>query len=223
MDGNGRWAQMRGLPRSAGHQAGVQSARRIIEACADFGIQVLTLFVFSTENWNRPAEEVDYLMHLAEEYATHELPDLQRNGVRVQLVGKRNGLPASVLNALDQTILQTQNNSRLTLNLAINYGGREEIIDATRAILTAYEQGALDAASLDESAIAGYLYGNPCPDIDLVIRTSGEWRLSNFMLWRTAHAIFFSTPILWPDFQREHLQEAIRNYAKQISEQYSDS
>jgi undecaprenyl diphosphate synthase len=218
MDGNGRWAQARGLPRSAGHQAGVQSARRIIEACIDLGVQVLTLYVFSTENWRRPIEEVDYLMLLAEEYATGELPELQRNGVRLQLMGKRQALPPSVLDALDRTIVQTRDNSKLILNLALNYGGRGEIVDAIKAILTAHEQGALDEANLDQSTIAHYLYCPDCPDADLVIRTGGEWRLSNFMLWRTANAVFLSTPVFWPDFQREHLQEAIRAYAEQISE-----
>lgn len=223
MDGNGRWAQARGLPRTAGHQAGVQTARRITEVCADLGVQVLTLYVFSTENWCRPEEEVNYLMLLAEEYAERELPELQRNGVRLQLMGKREGLPTPVLNSLDRTIMQTRDNSRLVLNLALNYGGRAEIVDAIKSILTAHEQGALDGLNLDESTLARYLYCPDCPDIDVVIRTGGEWRLSNFMLWRTAHAVFWSTPVLWPDFRREHLQEAIKIYAKQISDQNDDS
>jgi undecaprenyl diphosphate synthase len=223
MDGNGRWAQERGLPRTAGHQAGVQTARRITEACADLGVQVLTLYVFSTENWCRPVEEVNYLMLLAEEYAERELPELQRNGVRLQLMGKREGLPTPVLNSLDRTIMQTRNNSRLVLNLAFNYGGRVEIVDAIKSILTAHGQGALDGLHLDESTFARYLYCPDCPDIELVIRTGGEWRLSNFMLWRTAHAVFWRTPVLWPDFRREHLQEAIKIHAKQISDQNDDS
>jgi undecaprenyl diphosphate synthase len=223
MDGNGRWAQARGLPRSAGHQAGMQTVRQIIEACANLGIEVLTLYVFSTENWCRPVEEVNYLMLLAEEYADRELPELQRNGVRLQLMGKREGLPAPVLKALDQAIVQTRDNSRLVLNLALNYGGRTEIVDAIKAILTAREQAAPDGFNLDESIIAHHLYCPDCPDVDLVIRTGGEWRLSNFLLWRSANAVFWSTPVLWPDFQREHLQEAIKIYDKQISEQYAGS
>jgi len=223
MDGNGRWAQARGLPRSAGHQAGMQKVRQIVEACANLDIEVLTLYAFSTENWCRPVEEVNYLMLLAEEYADHELPELQRNGVRLQLMGKREGLPAPVLKALDQAIVQTRDNSRLVLNLALNYGGRTEIVDAIKAILMAREQDAPEGFSLDESIIASYLYCPDCPDVDLVIRTGGEWRMSNFMLWRSANAVFWSTPVLWPDFQREHLQEAIKIYDKQISEQYADS
>lgn len=222
MDGNGRWAQARGLPRTAGHQAGVQTARRITETCANLGIQILTLYIFSTENWCRPVEEVNYLMLLAEEYAERELPELQRNGVRLQLMGKREGIPTPVLNSLDRAITQTRDNSRLVLNLALNYGGRAEIVDAIKAILTSHEQGVLNELDIDESLLARYLYCPNCPDIDLVIRTGGEWRLSNFMLWRTAHAVFWSTPVLWPDFQRENLELAIKIYAYQIMEQSSD-
>jgi undecaprenyl diphosphate synthase len=223
MDGNGRWAQARGLPRSAGHQSSVQTVRRTLEACADLGIQVLTLYVFSTENWCRSVEEVDYLMYLAKEYAERELPELQRNRVRLQLMGKREVIPTSVLNALDRTIMQTRDNSRLVLNLALNYGCQDEIVDAIKSILTAHEQGSLDGMNLDESTFARYLNCPDCRDIDLVIRTGGEWRLSNFMLWRTAYAVFWSTPVLWPDFQQEHLQEAEKIYAKQISGQDDDS
>ena len=218
MDGNGRWAQARGLPRSAGHQAGAQTVRHTIKSCADLGIQVLTLYVFSIENWSRPEGEVNYLLHLLKEYSTREIPELQSNGVRLQLMGKREGLPAPILNALDLTIMQTRDNSRLILNLALNYGGRTEIMDAIKAILTAQEQGALDGVNLDEGIFARYLYCPDCPDVDLVIRTGGEWRLSNFLLWRSTNAVFLSMPVLWPDFQRAHLQEAIKIYGKQISE-----
>jgi undecaprenyl diphosphate synthase len=223
MDGNGRWAQERGLPRSAGHEAGVQTVRRIIEASGNLGIQVLTLYTFSTENWGRPAKEVDYLMYLVGKYAQRELRELQRNGVRIQLMGKREGLPTSVLKAIDRTIEQTQDNSRLTLYLALNYGGRAEIVDAIKSIVTAHKQGALDGKNLDESTLARYLYCPECPDVDLVIRTGGEWRLSNFLLWRTARAVFWSTPVFWPDFQYEHLKEAIGVYAEQIPEHKVDS
>ncbi len=216
MDGNGRWAQARGLPRSAGHQAGVQAARRIIETCTTLGIQVLTLYVFSTENWRRPVEEVNYLMFLAEGYVSRELPKLRSNGVRLQLMGKREGLPNSLLNALDSAIIQTRNNSRLVLNIALNYGGREEIVDAIKAMLTTHELVTLDEMNLDENMISHYLYCPDCPDVDLVIRTGGEWRLSNFLLWRTTNAVFFCSPIYWPDFTQEHLQEAIENYTKFI-------
>lgn len=219
MDGNGRWAQRRGLPRAAGHQAGVQAARRAVEACGELGVRVLTLYTFSTENWRRPIAEVDFLMRLAEEYAVRELPELQRNGVRLQLMGRRDGLPATLLEVLDTAILQTQANSRLILNLAFNYGGRAEIVDAIKAILAAHEQGVLDASHLDEKTFARYLHLPDTPDADLVIRTSGEWRLSNFLLWRAATSVFWCTPVLWPDFQREHLLEAIKVYREQIFRQ----
>ncbi len=215
MDGNGRWALRRGLPRTAGHQAGVQAARRAIETCGELGIRVLTLYTFSAENWRRPAEEVGFLMHLAEEYAARELPELQRNGVRLQLMGRREDLPATLLKALDTAIYQTRVNSHLILNLAFNYGGRAEIVDAFKAILVAHEQGTLDVSRLDEKTFARYLYLPETPDADLVVRTGGEWRLSNFLLWRAATSVFWSTPVLWPDFQREQLQEAIQVYVKQ--------
>ena len=217
MDGNGRWAQARGLPRSAGHQAGIQTIRRISEACPEFGIQILTLYVFSTENWCRPTKEVDFLMNLMEKYAINELQNMQQNGTRLQLMGKREGLPTTVLDAFDNTILQTRGNSRLILNLAFNYGGRAEIVDAAKAILTEHEQGTLDKLQIDEKMISDYLYCPDCPDVDIVIRTSGEWRLSNFLLWRTANAVFWSTPVFWPDFQREDLQEAIQIYTENTS------
>ncbi len=218
MDGNGRWAQARGLPRAAGHQAGVQAVRRAVDACCQLGIEVLAVYAFSTENWQRPASEVATLMRLIEEFATRELPDLQRNGVRVLLMGRREGLPTSLLRALDAAIDQTRANDRLILNLALNYGGRPEIVDAARAILTAHRRGELDASTLDEETFARYLYCPEVPDADLIIRTAGDKRLSNFMLWRAAGALFWSTPVWWPDFQREHLEEALRAYRQRSTE-----
>ncbi|HOW79754.1 MAG TPA: polyprenyl diphosphate synthase [Verrucomicrobiota bacterium] len=217
MDGNGRWAQARGLPRVAGHQAGVQAVRRAVEACGEVGIRVLTLYTFSTETWQRSQAEVSSLMRLVEEYATRELPELQRKGVRVQVMGHREVLPTSLLRTLDQAIEQTRDNERLTLNLALNYGGRTEIVDAARAILKAHQHGELDAANLDEETFARHLYCPNVPDADLILRTGGEWRLSNFLLWRAAGAFFWGTPILWPDFQCEHLRAAIQVYGEQIS------
>lgn len=215
MDGNGRWAQARGLPRVSGHQAGIQAVRRAVEACGEMGIRILTLYTFSTENWQRPQAEVSFLMQLVEQCVAVELHGLQRNGVRVQLMGRREGLPSSVLHMLDQAIEQTFANDRLTLNLALNYGGRTEIVDAAGAILAAYQRGELDAAELDEETLARYLYCPDVPDADLIIRTGGEWRLSNFLLWRAVGAIFWSTPSLWPDFQREHFLAAIQVYQEQ--------
>jgi len=215
MDGNGRWAQARGLPRVAGHQAGVEAVRRIVTACGELGIRILTLYTFSTENWGRPRPEVAFLMRLMKTCCVRELPELQRNGVRLQLMGRREGLPKAVLNLLDQVARQTRDNTRLVLNLALNYGGRAEIVDAARAAVAAYQRGKLDAAGLDEATLARYLYCPDTPDADLIIRSGGEHRLSNFLLWRAVGAVFWSTPTLWPDFQREHLLAAIQVYQEQ--------
>jgi len=215
MDGNGRWAQVRGLPRMAGHQAGVEAVQRIVTACGELGIRILTLYTFSTENWGRPRPEVAFLMQLVKTCCVRELPELQRNGVRLQLMGRREGLPKAVLNLLDQVARQTRDNTRLVLNLALNYGGRAEIVDAARAAVAAYQRGELDAAGLDEATLARYLYCPGTPDADLIIRSGGEHRLSNFLLWRAVGAVFWSTPTLWPDFQREHLLAAIQVYQEQ--------
>ena len=216
LDGNGRWAQQRGLPRVAGHQQGVQAVKRTVEDCVEIGVKILTLYTFSTENWCRPKTEVDFLMCLAEEYTMRELPDLQRNGVCLQLMGNREGLPTSLLSTLDNAALQTKENSRLILNLALNYGGRAEIVDAMKAIITDYQRGNLEVSEIDETIFSHYLYLPAMPDVDLIVRTGGEWRLSNFLLWRAANAVFWSMPVLWPDFRKEHLQEAIGIYTKQI-------
>ena len=216
MDGNGRWAQQRGLPRFAGHQEGVQTAKRTVEDCVEIGIKILTLYTFSTENWCRPKTEVDFLMRLAEKYAMQELPDLQRNGVRLQLVGSREGLPDSLLGTLDEAALQTKENARLILKLALKYGGLAEIVDAMKAIISDHQQGNLEVSQIDETTFSHYLYLPDIPDVDLIVRTGGERRLSNFLLWRAANAVFWSMPVLWPDFRKEHLQEAIGIYTKQI-------
>jgi len=217
MDGNGRWAEQRGLPRAAGHQAGLQAARRTVEACAELGIRVLTLYTFSTENWQRPVSEVACLMQLAQEYVTREMPELQRQGVRLQLMGRREGLPAALLDGLDQAERQTANNARLLLNLALNYGGRAEIVDAAREVIAQHRAGKLDANELDEACFARHLYCPGLPDADLVIRTGGGWRLSNFLTWRAAWAVFWSTPVLWPDFGEQHLREAIAAYERHVA------
>jgi undecaprenyl diphosphate synthase len=215
MDGNGRWAQARGLPRVAGHQAGVQTIRRMVEACHEIGIHALTLYAFSTENWKRPEAEVAFLMQLLEGYVVNELPGLQRNGIRLRFMGRQEGLPDSLLAPLNQAISQTKNNHQMILALAINYGGRAEIVDAARAIALAYQHGEMDIAALNEGDLQHHLCCPDLPDADLIIRTGGEWRLSNFLLWRAVGAIFWSTPVLWPEFQREHLQEAILFYREQ--------
>jgi undecaprenyl diphosphate synthase len=217
MDGNGRWAQQRVLPRIAGQQKDVHAVKRIVEDCTEIGVKTLTLYTFSTENWCRPKMEVDSLMRLAEEYTKRELPDLQYNGVRLQLMGRREGLPASLLGILDKAALQTKANSCLILNPALNYGGRAEIVDAMKAIISDHQQGNLDVSQIDEAAFSHYLCLPDMPDVDLILRTGGEWRLSNFLLWCAANAVFWSMPVLWPDFQTKHLREAIGIYAKQIT------
>ena len=217
MDGNGRWACARGIPRTAGHREGVQTARRTVEACVEIGIHFLTLYTFSTENWQRPPAEVAFLLRLAEVYAARELPELQRSGVRLQLMGRREGLPPSLLRVLDNVTQQTQNNNRLILNLALNYGGRAEIIDAFKKLIIAHQRDELNADKIDTNTFASQLYCPDTPDADLIIRTGGEWRLSNFLLWRAVGAVFWSTSVLWPDFQRHHLLDAIKFYIDQIN------
>lgn len=217
MDGNGRWAQARGKPRIVGHQAGIQTVRRVLEACGDLGIRVLTLYTFSTENWNRPAAEVNFLMKLAEEYTARDLSTMQKNGVRLQLMGQREGLPASLLRVLDDAILQTKDNTRLTLNMALNYGGRTEIVDAAQKIIAAHQRNELDVSELTTTNFSRYLYCPDTPDADLIIRTGGEWRLSNFLVWRAVGAVFWSTPVFWPDFQREDLLKSLEIYKEQIN------
>ncbi len=216
MDGNGRWAQQLGLPRIAGHQEGVQTVKRTVENCTEIGIQILTSYTFSTENWRRPKEEVDFLMRLAEEYTMWELPELQRNGVRLQLMGDREGLPTSLLRTLEKAALETKENSRLILNLALNYGGRAEIFNAMETIIADHKRGNLKVNEINETTFSHYLYLPDMPDVDLIVRTGGEWRLSNFLLWRATNAVFWSMPVLWPDFRKKLLLEAIGIYAKQI-------
>ncbi|MBG0787916.1 MAG: di-trans,poly-cis-decaprenylcistransferase [Anaerolineaceae bacterium] len=216
MDGNGRWAQKRGLPRITGHLEGVQTVIRTVENCIEIGIQILTLYTFSTENWRRPKEEVNFLMKLAEEYTMRELPDLQRNGVRLQLMGNREGLPISLLSILDKAALETKENSRLILNLALNYGGRAEIVNAMKTIIADHQRGNLKVNEINETTFSHYLYCPNMPDVDLIVRTGGEWRLSNFLTWRSTNTLFWCTPVLWPDFQQEYLLEAIGFYAKQF-------
>ena len=210
MDGNGRWARTRGLPRAAGHRAGIQTVRRIVEACDDLGIKVLTLYTFSTENWQRPAKEVKALMVLAEEQARQEVNALHRRNIKVQLLGRREGLPLSLLEAINHGVHLTRHNTDLVLNLALNYGGRAEIVDATRRIIA---EG-IDPAAIDEELFASYLYTAGLPDLDLFIRTGGEMRLSNFLLWQTAYAEYYTTPTYWPDFDEAELEKALVAYSQ---------
>ncbi|MBG0784387.1 MAG: di-trans,poly-cis-decaprenylcistransferase [Anaerolineaceae bacterium] len=214
MDGNGRWAQKRGLPRSSGHQAGAETLRRVTEACIEMNIPFLTLYTFSTENWSRPVDEVDFIMYLIEKKLIDELPEMNRNGIRIQFMGKRKGLSKTLLLAMDKASEETQRNNALVLNLAVNYGGRTEIVDAIKVILEESKGNLSNELNIDESLFAQYLYCPDCPEADLVIRTGSEWRMSNFLTWRATHAVFLSTPVYWPDFNRQHLQELVKQYGK---------
>jgi undecaprenyl diphosphate synthase len=216
MDGNGRWANRRRLPRVAGHRAGVDSVRATVETCARLGLQSLTLYAFSVENWKRPRHEVETLWGLLRHYLKEELPTLLKNGVRFRAIGRIDGLSPSIQRDLAETEAATANNSGLCLNLAINYSGRTEIVDAVNAALAeASRAGRLtDGFQLDEAALAARLYTAGQPEPDLLIRTSGELRISNFLLWQIAYAEIYVTETLWPDFSRTELLEAIAAYQK---------
>lgn len=215
MDGNGRWANRRNLPRVAGHSAGVAPVRSTVETCARMGIKVLTLYAFSVENWKRPRSEVEMLWRLLRFYLKKELPDLQKNGIRLKAIGRLDALPPQVRAELESVIEATANNRRLLVNLAINYGGRSEIVDAVNSIIeTARREGRLDSLYVDEAAFAAGLYTAGAPDPDLLIRTSGEMRISNFLLWQIAYSELYVTETLWPDFSRRELLKAILDYQK---------
>lgn len=216
MDGNGRWANRRRLPRIAGHRAGVEPVRQSVETCARLGVQSLTLYAFSVENWKRPRAEVDTLWRLLRYYLKEELATLKDNNVRFRAIGRVGGLAPQVQRELHETEAATAGNTGLTLNLAINYGGRTEIVDAVNAALAAArQQGSLDAAfQLDEATLARHLYTAGQPDPDLLIRTSGEMRVSNFLLWQIAYAELYVTDTYWPDFNRTRLLEALAEYQK---------
>lgn len=215
MDGNGRWARRRNLPRAAGHKAGMEPVRTTIETCTRLGIRALTLYAFSTENWKRPRTEVDMLWRLLRLYLTRELPDLLRNGIRFTCMGRMDQLPAPVRQELENTIEATANNTGMRLNVAINYSGRAELVDAVNAIIDdARLEGRLTGLHIDEQAIASRLYTAGLPDPDLLIRTSGEMRISNFLLWQIAYAELYVTETLWPDFRCADLLHAILDYQK---------
>jgi len=215
MDGNGRWASRRRLPRVAGHKAGVGPVRSTVETCARLGIKVLTLYAFSVENWKRPRLEVDTLWRLLRFYLRKELPELQKNDIRLQAIGRLEALAADVRRELDEVVEATAANRGLLVNLAINYGGRTEIVDAVNAALElARIEGRVDALHFDEETIAAHLYTAFSPEPDLLIRTSGEMRISNFLLWQIAYAELYMTETLWPDFSRAHLLTAVLEYQK---------
>jgi len=216
MDGNGRWARRRHLPRVAGHQAGVASVRSTVETAARVGIPALTLYAFSEENWKkRPKTEVDFLMRLLCRYLRQELPTLNRNNIRLEYIGRQHELPVAVQEQMRHTRVATEHNSGMVLTLALNYSARSELVDAFRALAdAAARNGGLEHMQVDEEAVARNLYTRNLPDPDLVIRTSGEMRLSNFLLWQLAYAEIHVTSTLWPDFRGLHLLESIAEYQK---------
>jgi len=213
MDGNGRWAERRGLPRSDGHRAGADTVDRVLGYARDAGVKMMTLYAFSTENWKRPAAEVAALMSILIEFLTRKLPELQREKVRLRTIGRTSGLPAAARKTLLDTISATEKNSKFTLTLALNYGGRAEIADAAARIAADAAAGKIAPGKVDEATFARYLYLPDLPDPDLMIRTSGEMRLSNFLLWELAYTELYVTDCLWPDFSREELQKALDAYA----------
>jgi len=210
MDGNGRWAKARGLPRLAGHRAGVENLRRILRACSEFGIKILTIYAFSTENWGRPEAEVRGLMNILETVIDRELRHLHANGVQLRHIGELEGLSAMLQRKVCEAVELTRNNDQLILNIAFNYGGRQELIRAFRRIL----QDGVPAEQIDETLVDYYLYTAGQPDPDMVIRTAGEMRLSNFLLWQASYAEYYATPTFWPDFDRTELLKAITQYAQ---------
>ncbi|NLA12356.1 MAG: isoprenyl transferase [Firmicutes bacterium] len=211
MDGNGRWARERGLPRSVGHRQGVETVRQTVRFCDYLGLKALTLFAFSTENWSRPAAEIDFLMGLPEQYLQTELPELVKNNVRVNLLGDPERLPAQVQKAIDEGLSATKKNSGMALNFALNYGARAEIIRAVQALAGDLQRGKIELP-IDEKLFDSYLDTAGLPDPDLLIRTGGEYRISNFLLWQVAYSELWFTPVYWPDFNRQHLLRAIADF-----------
>ena len=221
MDGNGRWAQSRGLPRVEGHRAGIASVREVVETCARLDIGVLTLYAFSLENWKRPKKEVDTLMKLLKRYLGLELSTLQKNNIRFQVIGRTAELPDDVVSTLEVGMERTHDNTGLLFNIALNYGGRAEIVDACRSLIReALSRSRSDSVpsegqlTVDEKALSDHMYTAGMPDPDLLIRTSGELRVSNFLLWQIAYAEIWVTETLWPDFRKRQLFEAIVDYQK---------
>jgi undecaprenyl diphosphate synthase len=215
MDGNGRWAKRRSLPRAAGHRAGVEPVRPTVDTCARLGLQALTLYAFSTENWKRPRAEVDMLWRLLRVYLRREMPAIVRNNIQFSCMGRVDALPRQVREELESAIAQTSRNTGMRLNVAINYSGRAELVDALNSIVEdARLEGRLSQLHIDEEAVSAHLYTAGLPDPDLLIRTSGEMRISNFLLWQIAYSEIYITETLWPDFQRTDLLEAILDYQK---------
>lgn len=210
MDGNGRWAESRGLPRRAGHEAGTENLRRVIKGCVEFGVKVLTIYAFSTENWGRPRWEIRALMHLLETVIEKELNELDEEGVQLRHIGELDRLPGNLQRKVQKAVEQTRHNDRLILNVALNYGGRDEIVRAVRHIVA----DGIEPEAIDADLIDSYLYTTGLPDPDLIIRTSGELRVSNFLIWQGAYSEYYVTPTYWPDFDREKLHQALMHFSQ---------
>jgi undecaprenyl diphosphate synthase len=212
MDGNGRWASKRSLPRIAGHRAGVKSVQEVIKAAEESGVSILTLYTFSTENWKRPKYEVAALFKLLENYVDSQAGKLTKNNIRLSVIGKLGALPENLRNKLEALVEKTKNNTALTLNLALNYGARTEIVDAVRAVANDCVSKRIRPEEIDEKIFSGYLYTKDLPDPDLLIRTSGEMRLSNFLLWQLSYAELYISKKLWPDFKKNDFLKAVKEY-----------
>jgi len=210
MDGNGRWARQRGLPRVAGHREGTENLRRVLRAAVAFGIEILTIYAFSTENWGRPEEEVQGLLSILRHVIDREVPELHEQGVRLRHLGRLERIPPKLEQKIRDALELTKNNDRLTLNVAFNYGGRAEIVDALRDIIAR----GLSPEDVDSAEVSRHLYTAGQPDPDLIIRTSGEMRLSNFLIWQAAYAEFYTTPTLWPDFDKDELYAALKDFTE---------
>ena len=214
MDGNGRWARRQGLPRVEGHRRGVQSVRAVVEESCRLGLRQLTLYCLSIENWKRPQHELDFLMMLLEQYLLEEREEIMAQNIRFTSIGRRDGLPPAVIRELDENIRLSRDNPGMVLCLAINYGGRTELVDAMRRIATEVESGQLAAPAIDEETIGSALYTSGMPDPDLLIRTAGELRVSNFLLWQISYAEIWVTDACWPDFDRQAYHSALRDYSR---------
>ena len=214
MDGNGRWAKAKGLPRAAGHAQGAEAVRRTVKAASDLGIQYLTLYGFSLENWKRPAKEIADLMGLLRLYLRKEISELHREGVRIRFIGDRSMLAADIISLIEMSEQKTRANTKLGLVIALSYGSRQEITAAVRQLVEDVAAGEISADAIDENALEGRLYTADMPDPDLIVRTSGEQRISNFLLWQSAYAEFVFTDVLWPDFSREKLEDSIEEFSR---------
>jgi undecaprenyl diphosphate synthase len=212
MDGNGRWAKAKGKPRAFGHEAGFRAVRSIVEACAKLEVPYLTLYAFSTENWFRPKKEVDILMRILLSALKSELETMQKNNIKLQTVGGISTLPGVILDELERVVEQTSQNTGMVLTLALSYGGREELVSMAKVLAEKVKNGLIHEQDIDESVVNEHLYTAEMPDVDLLIRTSGEMRISNFLLWQSAYAELYFTERYWPDFREEHLLEALTDY-----------